>query len=182
MRVGEALSKMELLGYTGLETGPKAEERARSYRAAGIVDGDDLQTAFDRWEQSVKKNNRAPRADEFMKFMPEKLLEAPRQYRFDWDKYREAYADVFDWAWKQIIGKYGNPDAAGPVYDGRQLSAWLADENAWLNRFDPSDKCSRYVKLKLRYDEGWGGIEAVEAAKAAIVPTPEQVEQVRVAA
>ncbi len=181
MRIGEVLSQMELLGLTGLETPQKAEAIANSYRAIGISDGPELQIAFDRWVVSTKKNNYTPRADQFIKYMPGKLIEPPRRYKMDFNKYLENISEVHKWAWDKIIENHGNPRAIGIVYcakDGEetQMSAAFAPENEWLDRFYPIKQVAKYVKLKMAHTEGFCGIEAVNAAKAAIFPTLAEVQ------
>lgn len=172
------MSKMALLGYDGLETPDQASAIANSYRAAGITDGDDLDIAFDRCQSSWKKN-KCPRADEFKRFMPEPVLITERHFRMDFGKYQEAVRDVHAWAWGRIIAEHGNPDAVGLVIHGMQMPAAFAPENEWLRRFYPLDKCAKYVRLKLRHEGGFGGVGAVDAAKADIFPTLAEVQKAR---
>ena len=176
MTVGEAIQQMELLQYEGTGNHDERSALAASYRACGIEDGADLAEGFNRCI-SVWKKVRAPRAVEFKAFMPEQKLIADRVYRFDWPAYREAYADCVDWAWKKLIELHGNPQAVGSVVEGVQMSAWFAPENEWLRRFQTEKKVNRYVRLKLRHEDGFGGIENVEAAKARLFPTLAEVQR-----
>ncbi len=105
----------------------------------------------------------------------------PKEYRPDLQKYLH---EITDMEWKvsaHILKLYGDVTVKGPVYGGVEMSFRLAPENAWMNLLPWQERCRTYLKLKLKWEDGWGGEDRVKAARADIMPTLADVAKAKAA-
>lgn len=173
MRVGELMTQMSLRKWRGLENEDAAAALASDYRAAGFEDGPALAEAWDRCRAGWMKAT-APRPAEFRQYCREEEsnVVSMRTFKINFDKYLKVSSDK-EWdAKERIVALHGNP-AATECRDGRNMPAWMADENRWMELLHDSlrTRVERYVKLKMANEDGFGEAEKVAAAKALIMPT-----------